>query len=54
LGLFLFLFGKRAARPLLLGIGAAMCIYPYFIANPAIVWVLTAALLVPAWVWRHG
>jgi hypothetical protein len=54
LGLFLFLYGKRATRPLLLGIGLAMCVYPYFISNLVAVWVLTAALLVPVWVYRHG
>jgi hypothetical protein len=54
LGLFLFLYGKRAARPLLLGIGLAMCIYPYFIPNLLAVWALTTVLLVPAWVYRHG
>jgi len=54
LGLFLFLFGKRAARPVLLGIGLAMCVYPYFIPNLLVVWGLTAVLLVPAWVYRHG
>ena len=54
LGLFLFLYGKRAARPLLLAIGLAMCVYPYFIPNLVAVWGLTAVLLVPVCVYRHG
>jgi hypothetical protein len=53
-GLFLFLFGKRAERPLPLFIGLAMCVYPYFIPNLIAVWLLTAILLVPVWAYRHG
>jgi len=54
LGGFLLLYGKRAERPLLLVIGGAMCVYPYFLTNPLTVWLVTLLLLIPIWTYRHG
>jgi hypothetical protein len=31
-----------------------MCIYPYFVANPLILWPVTAAVLLPLYAWRHS
>ena len=40
---------------LLLFIGLAMCVYPYFIASQLILWSITAALVVlPLWVKHHA
>jgi hypothetical protein len=54
IGAGLFMFGKKAGRPLHLAIGASMCLYPYFISNPLVLWPLTLALLVPLYTFRHS
>jgi membrane protein implicated in regulation of membrane protease activity len=43
----------QANRPIFLVIGLLMCIYPYFISNLLLVWLLTALLLIPAWALRN-
>jgi len=54
IGLFLFMVGKRMGKPIYFGIGLAMCIYPYFVTDQMILWIITALLLIPVWTLRHA
>ena len=54
IGGFLFLYGKNAQKYTHMGIGVAMCIYPYFISSQVLSWALTIVLLVPLYVYRHS
>jgi hypothetical protein len=54
LGAGLLMFGKKSSRPIFAGVGLLMCIYPYFITNPLILWPLTAALMIPLYTLRHS
>ena len=54
LGAGLLIYGKKAEKPLYLGIGLAMCVYPYFITSPLILWPLTIGLLIPLYTLRHN
>jgi hypothetical protein len=45
IGMALFMYGKKAIEPKCIGIGLAMCVYPYFISSVLIMWVLAGACL---------
>jgi len=53
IGAALLMYGKKAEKPLYLAVGLGMCIYPYFISNPLILWPVTAAMLIPLYTFRH-
>lgn len=46
IGLGFFMYGKKASAPLPLGVGLAMMIYPYVIANLMVMWAIAAVLFV--------
>jgi hypothetical protein len=54
IGAALLMFGKKASRPMYAGVGLLMCIYPYFITNPLILWPLTVAIMIPLYTLRHS
>ncbi len=45
IGLALLMYGKKALEPKCIGIGLAMCIYPYFISSLLLLWAVTGACL---------
>lgn len=48
-GMTLFIRGKKEAQPSLLVGGLAMCIYPYFVTNIALIWTIFAACIGAMW-----
>lgn len=50
----LFMYGKKAAKPIHLIIGLLMCGYPIFITNLWAMWLLTVALIAPLYVLRRS
>jgi hypothetical protein len=49
IGFVLFVYGKRQRRPLQLGGGLILLVYPYFVHNPA--WMVIIAVAVIAAIW---
>lgn len=43
LGFSLLVYGKKSGNLRALGIGLAMCVFPYFVHSLALMWGLTAA-----------
>ncbi len=48
-GLGMFLYGKRKPEPKCLGIGAVMCVYPYFVHSLLVMWLIAGACAVAAY-----
>jgi hypothetical protein len=44
-GLALFMYGKKAMEPNCLGIGLAMCVYPYFVTSLVALWAIAGVCL---------
>jgi hypothetical protein len=49
-GLAMFIYGKKRPEPKCLGIGLAMCIYPYFVHSMVIMWGIAALCVAGAYV----
>lgn len=54
IGAGMLLYGKKAEKPLYMAVGLGMCIYPYFIPNPWVLWAVTAAMLIPLYKLRNS
>jgi hypothetical protein len=52
IGTVYFIYGKRIHEPMFLVVGFALCIYPYFFSNVAVV-LLIGALLAAIPIARH-
>jgi hypothetical protein len=46
IGMGLFMYGKKVFEPKCMGIGIAMCVFPYFISSLIIMWALAALCMV--------
>lgn len=53
LGMGLWRYGSQLERFYPRLFGAALAIYPYFISNTILLWVVGVVLLVLAWIKRH-
>ncbi|MGN6367438.1 MAG: amino acid transport protein [Phycisphaerae bacterium] len=53
LGAGIFLYGKSTSKLLPLVVGGAMCLYPFIITAPWLLWTITAALCVLLYVARE-
>ena len=42
IGMGMFIYGKKTQQPKCLGIGAAMCVFPYFVHSMLLMWGLAA------------
>ncbi|MCA9294342.1 MAG: hypothetical protein KDA20_11065 [Phycisphaerales bacterium] len=45
LGLGVFIYGKRQSDLKCLGVGLALCIFPYFVSSLIVLWATTGACL---------
>ena len=45
IGMGLLMYGKKVMEPKCIGIGIAMCVYPYFVTSVVLMWLLAAACL---------
>ena len=50
----LFMYGKKASRMIPLIAGLAMCLYPFVVTNPWVLWGITGALLAGLYAFRHS
>lgn len=41
-GMGLFMYGKKAQEPKCLGMGIAMCVFPYFVHSILLMWAIAA------------
>jgi hypothetical protein len=48
-GMGLLMYGKKQSSFRCIGVGLAMCIFPYFITSIAAMWLCTAACLGALW-----
>jgi hypothetical protein len=46
IGSVAFLYGMKRRKPRALGIGALICVYPYFTDNALLIWLIGIALTV--------
>jgi len=53
LGMGYFLYGKKAQRPWPLIAGLLMCIYPFFIYDIILLWLITLAICVGVYLLRQ-
>ena len=53
LGTAYFLYGKKAGRPWPLAAGLLMCIYPFFISDVILLWLITIAICVAVYFLRQ-
>ncbi len=44
-GMTLFIYGKKQARPVPLLTGVALCVFPYFVSSLLLMWLITAGCL---------
>ena len=51
-GLGYFLYGKRQQAPIALGCGVLLMVFPYFVPNAWLMFLVGAALLAVPWVVR--
>lgn len=49
IGMAVFLYGKKETNLRCLGVGAALCIFPYFVTSVVAMWLITAACLGALW-----
>jgi len=49
LGMAFFIYGKKAQELKCLGIGVAMCVFPYFVHSLLLMWVLAGACMAGAY-----
>ena len=49
LGMSILIYGKKQTNLAAIGIGLAMCIFPYFITNLIAMWLCTGACLGGLW-----
>ena len=49
IGVGMFIYGKKAMEPKCIGLGIAMCVYPYFVTSIALMWVLALACMAAAY-----
>lgn len=42
IGMGLLMYGKKSMEPKCIGIGLAMCVYPYFVTSLVLMWLLAA------------
>jgi hypothetical protein len=53
IGTAAFFYGKKQQKPRALGLGVALCVYPYFILDSVwLMWIVGAALTAALWFWR--
>jgi hypothetical protein len=53
IGTAAFFYGKKQKKPRALGVGVALCVYPYFILdNVWLMWLVGMALTAALWLWR--
>ena len=53
IGTVAFFYGKKQKKPRALGLGVALCVYPYFILdNEWLMWLVGAALTAAVFLWR--
>jgi hypothetical protein len=46
IGMGILMYGKKTTEPKCIGIGLAMCVYPYFVTSLLLLWVLAGACMV--------
>jgi hypothetical protein len=54
IGSGMFMYGKRAGRPVPLGAGLGLIVIPYFIPNLIALLVVCCGLTALPWVFRHA
>jgi hypothetical protein len=54
IGMGLFMYGKKAGRPVPLLTGVALMVMPYFIPSAAILLLVCCALTAVPWLLRHA
>ena len=43
IGVGVLMYGKKSMEPKCIGIGIALCVYPYFISSVLLLWAIAAA-----------
>jgi hypothetical protein len=54
IGSGMFMYGKKAGRPVPLGVGVALVIIPYFIPNAIALFIVCSLLTVTPWFLRNA
>lgn len=49
IGFVLFVYGKKQRRPLQLGGGLLLLVYPYFVHNPVWIAIIAAGIVAAVW-----
>src|SRR5262249_18320756 len=44
-GMALFMYGKKETNLRVLGVGAVLCVYPYFVSSLLLLWLIAAACI---------
>jgi len=52
-GFVFFAYGKKQLRPIPMGIGVSLMIYPYFVSNTVLLVIIGAVLTAVPWVFRN-
>jgi len=52
IGLVAFMYGKKEAQLKTMMLGVSLMVYPYFVANPLLVWVIGVLLTALLWILR--
>ena len=53
IGMAMFIYGKKQQNLRCLSVGVVLCVYPYFIASVAVLWLIAAACLGGLYAWSR-
>jgi hypothetical protein len=54
IGMGMFMYGKKAGRPIPLAAGAGLMVVPYFLSSLAVMLIVCCALTAVPWLLRDG
>ena len=50
IGMAIFMYGKKQTNFRFIGVGVALCVFPYFVTSLLAMWLITAACIGGLWV----
>lgn len=54
IGFAAFRYGRKSALPIPMTLGIALMVYPYFVSDTWLVYLIGVALTAAVWFFRHG